>query len=60
MYSGTAKTYATGRVTDLLSRFDRLMAQVQTGSVDPELLAEYERLDDAFPEMDYRVFYPLD
>ncbi len=56
MYSGTAKTYATGRVTDLLSRFDRLMTQVRTGSVDPELLTEYERLDDAFPEMDYRAF----
>ena len=59
MYAGTAKTYATGRITDLLCRFEALMAQLRADKLDTELLGKYEWLDDAFPEMDYRVFYPL-
>ncbi|MCK4375662.1 MAG: DUF1957 domain-containing protein, partial [Candidatus Brocadiae bacterium] len=59
IYAGTARDYATGRVTDLMSRFQRLLRQVREGSIDPELLQEYEWLDDAFPEMDYRVFNPM-
>jgi predicted glycosyl hydrolase (DUF1957 family) len=33
--------------------YDRLIAQ---GDVDPAWLAEVERRDNAFPEIDYRVY----
>ncbi|MHC4480965.1 MAG: glycoside hydrolase family 57 protein [Planctomycetota bacterium] len=58
IHSDTAREYATGRFQDLMSRFDRLLAQVRAGEVEQELLARCEWLDDPFPEMDYRAFLP--
>ena len=58
MHTGTAREYATARFRALMDRFGSLSAQVRTGRVDAAELERCEWLDDAFPEMDYRVFRP--
>ena len=58
MATGTAADYARGRFSDLLARFNVLLDQVRANAVSPAELAEFERLDDAFPEVDCAVFGP--
>ncbi|MFO8009097.1 MAG: DUF1957 domain-containing protein, partial [Candidatus Brocadiia bacterium] len=56
MYTGTAREYATRRFRDLMDRFDRLLSQVEAGTVGEAFLSHCERTDDAFPEVDARLF----
>lgn len=58
MATGTARDYAVNRFEQLLDRFDQLHGQLMGQGVEPRILEAYERLDDAFPEMDYRAFRP--
>jgi len=58
MSAGTARDYAERRFGDLLERFDALHSQVLAGRIDPACLGDCEGRDDAFPEMDYRLFCP--
>src|ERR1019366_830521 len=57
MKAGTTVSYAAKQTHEPVMRFtriyDRLIAQ---GDVDPAWLAEVERRDNAFPEIDYRVY----
>jgi 1,4-alpha-glucan branching enzyme len=54
--TGTAKHYATKRVTDHLLRFNRLYDQFVTGQVDEAFLANCEWRDNIFPDIDWRRY----
>ena len=54
--NGTAKDYATRRVTDHLSRFQKLAEQFEKKDVDAEFLAQCEEQDNLFPHLNWRVF----
>jgi len=54
--NGTAKDYATQRVTDHLSRFQKLADQFEHRNVDREFLAQCEERDNLFPHVDWRRF----
>jgi 1,4-alpha-glucan branching enzyme len=54
--NGTAKDYATQRVTNHLSRFQKLAEQFEKKKVDPEFLAQCEERDNLFPHVAWRRF----
>src|SRR2546421_4076291 len=54
--TGTAKHYATKRVTDHLLRFNRLHDDFVGGKVDEGFLANCEWRDNIFPEIDWRRY----
>jgi 1,4-alpha-glucan branching enzyme len=56
MYTGTAREYAVSRFRTHAARFAELMEQIERGRVDDELVARLERLDDPFPDLDFRLF----
>ncbi len=58
--TGTASHYARRRFNQLMDRFDVLLAQAEGGAVQPDVLRQYESLDDAFPELDHTVFCAAD
>ena len=57
--NGTAKDYATERVTVHLSRFQKLAEQFEKKKVDAEFLAQCEERDNLFPHVDWRRFLSL-
>jgi 1,4-alpha-glucan branching enzyme len=54
--TGTAKHYATKRVTEHLLRFNRLYDEFTGGNVDEGFLANCEWRDNIFPEIDWRRY----
>ena len=56
MKSGTAKHYATKRVTDHLLRFNRLCDEFTGGNVDEGFLSNCEGRDNLFPDVDWRYY----
>jgi 1,4-alpha-glucan branching enzyme len=54
--SGTAKHYATRRVTDHLLRFNRLYDAFASGKIDEGFLANCEWRDNIFPDLDWRSY----
>jgi 1,4-alpha-glucan branching enzyme len=54
--TGTAKHYATKRVTDHLLRFNRLYDELVTGRIDEGFLANCEWRDNIFPDIDWRRY----
>jgi 1,4-alpha-glucan branching enzyme len=52
----TAKDYAMQRVTDHLSRFQKLAEQFEKKKVDREFLAQCEERDNLFRNLNWRVF----
>jgi 1,4-alpha-glucan branching enzyme len=54
--TGTAKHYATKRVTDHLLRFNRLHDEFTGATVDEGFLANCEWRDNIFPEIDWRHY----
>jgi 1,4-alpha-glucan branching enzyme len=57
--TGTAKHYATKRVTEHLARFNRLHGECVRGNIDEGFLANCEWRDNIFPEIDWRQYcYP--
>ena len=54
--TGTAKHYATKRVTDHLLRFNRLLDDFDSGDLDEGFLANCEWRDNIFPEVDWRRY----
>jgi len=54
--TGTAKHYATKRVTDHLLRFNRLHEDFVSGNIDEGFLANCEWRDNIFPEIDWRRY----
>lgn len=56
MKTGTAVSYAEARVKSHLGRFQALLRQVQTNTLDLAGLAEIEAQDNIFPDIDFRVY----
>jgi 1,4-alpha-glucan branching enzyme len=56
MKAGTTVPYATKRTVDHVRRFTRIYDGMLARRVDPAWLAEVERRDNLFPEMDYRLY----
>lgn len=53
---GTAKHYATRRVTGHLLRFNRLYDEFVAGKIDEAFLANCEWRDNLFPDIDWRIY----
>lgn len=56
IYQGTTVEYSSRRFESHIHRFGLLVKMLETGDVDYELLAEIERRDNIFPEIDYTVY----
>jgi len=56
MKTGTAREYATKRVTDHLGRFNRLHDQFVTSGLDEEFLRDCEWRDNLFPNVNWRYY----
>jgi len=54
--TGTAKHYATKRVTDHLLRFNRLHEQFTGGALDEGFLSNCEWRDNLFPNVNWRYY----
>lgn len=58
MKTGTARNYATKRVTDHLLRFNRLFEQLSTTALDEDFLSNCEWRDNLFPDLNWRYYVP--
>ena len=56
MKTGTTVPYATKRTVDHVTRFTRLYETLLADAIDPVWLAEVNRRDNLFPDIDYRVY----
>jgi 1,4-alpha-glucan branching enzyme len=56
MKTGTAREYATKRITDHLVRFNRLHDQLVTNGVDEEFLRDCEWRDNLFRNVNWRYY----
>ncbi len=56
IYQNTAPDYAARRFRAHLRRFNALAEQIERGPINLEQLAEIERRDNLFPELDYHVY----
>ncbi|MGI8997853.1 MAG: 1,4-alpha-glucan branching protein domain-containing protein, partial [Pyrinomonadaceae bacterium] len=56
IYQGTTVEYATHRFRSHIRRFNALAEQLERGEINQEQLAEIERRDNLFAEIDYRIF----
>jgi 1,4-alpha-glucan branching enzyme len=56
IYQGTTVEYAARRFRSHISRFDLLANGLERNSIDTEKLAEIERRDNIFPEIDYQIY----
>lgn len=54
--TGTAVQYAVQRTSEHISNFNRLTSQLDDGQVNEDELANYERQDSIFPEIDYNIY----
>ncbi len=59
IYQGTTVEYSSRRFQSHIHRFDLLVKMVESGEVDHELLAEIERRDNIFAEIDFSVYSKL-
>jgi 1,4-alpha-glucan branching enzyme len=59
IYQGTTVEYSSRRFQSHIHRFDLLAKMLESGEVDHELLAEIERRDNIFAEIDYRAYSKL-
>jgi 1,4-alpha-glucan branching enzyme len=56
--TATAMGYATARVKAHVARFRRLSRELESGRIDEGWLADLERRDNLFPDVDYRAYAP--
>jgi 1,4-alpha-glucan branching enzyme len=56
MKAGTTVPYATKRTVDHVRRFTRIYDGMLAGRLDAAWIAEVERRDNLFPEIDYRLY----
>ena len=54
--TGTAREYATKRIIEHLSRFNRLYDQLATSHLDEEFLSECEFRDNLFPNVNWQYY----
>jgi len=56
MKTGTTVQYARKRTVDHVTRFKKLYEDLMHDTLDEAWLAEVERRDNLFPDLDYRVY----
>jgi 1,4-alpha-glucan branching enzyme len=56
--TGTARPYATKRVTDHLLRFNRLYDEFISQTLDEDFLSNCEGRDNLFPNVNWRYYIP--
>lgn len=59
MRTGTMVPYAVRRTRSHLLRFDKLYDDINQGKIDSGWLEKVEAIDNIFPEINYRVYRPL-
>lgn len=57
--SGTTRDYARKRITDHLARFNYLHDCIRKNSINERYLLALETMDNIFPDLDFRDYYPL-
>jgi 1,4-alpha-glucan branching enzyme len=60
IYQGTTVEYSSRRFQSHIQRFDLLAKMLETGEVNEELLAEVERRDNIFSEIDFQAYSSLE
>ena len=55
-----AKDYATDRFREHVERFETIADMIEAGHIDEAKLSEIESIDNCFPEIDYRVYLPIE
>lgn len=55
IYQGTTAGYAARRFRAHIARFDALADEIESGQIEERMLAEIERRDNLFPELDCRT-----
>jgi len=53
---GTTVAYAESRVRTHINRFNRLLGQIEAGTIDADWLSRIEACDNIFPYIDYHDF----
>jgi 1,4-alpha-glucan branching enzyme len=56
IYQGTTVQYSSRRFQSHIHRFDLLAKMLETGEFNEPLLAEIQRRDTIFQEIDYRIY----
>lgn len=56
VYQNTTVEYATRRFRSHIRRFNALAEDIERGEIDEERLAEIERRDNLFPELNYQIY----
>jgi 1,4-alpha-glucan branching enzyme len=56
IYQGTTVQYSSNRFKAHIHRFNLLAKALENGDINEELLAEIERRDNIFQEIDYRIY----
>ena len=55
-----AKDYATDRFREHVDRFEKICDMIESGNINEDELREIESIDNCFPEIDYRVYLPIE
>ncbi|MEO1510365.1 MAG: DUF1957 domain-containing protein, partial [Cyanobacteria bacterium J06633_23] len=55
----TMVPYAVRRTRSHLLRFDKLREDIMAGKIDSGWLEKVEKIDNIFPNVNYRVYRPL-
>jgi 1,4-alpha-glucan branching enzyme len=58
MKAGTTTEYAHKRITDHLARFNYLQDALRKNNINERYLTALEMMDNIFPDIDYRDYYP--
>ncbi len=56
IYQGTTVQYSSNRFKSHIHRFNLLATALENGDINEELLAEIERRDNIFQEIDFRIY----
>jgi len=54
--TATAVQYAVQRISDHIGRFNTLALRLSEGEINEDELADFEKRDNIFPEMDYSIY----
>ena len=55
-----AKDYATDRFREHVERFEQIAEMIENNNIDEAKLSEIESIDNCFPDIDYRVYLPIE
>ena len=55
-----AKDYATDRFREHVDRFEKIADMIENNNINDAILSEIESIDNCFPDIDYRVYLPIE